>query len=582
MSNLAIFGGEPVFKTIRSSANLVTPDINNFLEYLRESYDDHNLYYDGPATRDLEERLAISHGVAHCITFPNCLSSIICCLAALNVRKGSEVITPSFAYRRFGDLIAWLGLVPHYCEVDASTLTPTVEMVEACINENTSAILLVQPMILISDFTAHHQMAQQRGLPLIIDSVEAPYSTCNGQRIGSFGDIECFSMHASKLINACDGGYATTNDDTLAMRLRSIRSSNTGIGMEMNEMHAVMALASIDGLKEQLKRNRARYHLYKQLLAKIPGITLIEYNEHEACGYKNILVRLEDDWPLSREGTITVLHAENILARPFWSPALHTNKTQYKTISGELPITDRLASNHMLLPCGDFLELGDIREIASLLTLVQKEGLEIKRQLGDRSISPPAPISHIANISSLLGWDAIEDMFRDIFKRRFFTSNGPLLKKLESLLELQLDVNHAICVSNESHAFMTAIMSIWEDSVLFCTSLSPMLKRVLSLIAPPKCGETDEQILVGVYTLEDWKIKGKKIREGGSKFLVVLNDIAATTISCVCTNDDELAERVRNTRTIPGIRKKIPVYATGNGRTSEAQAALALIKLAPF
>jgi hypothetical protein len=126
---------------------------------------------------------------------------------------------------------------------------------------------------------------------------------------------------------------------------------------------------------------------------------------------------------------------------------------------------------------------------------------------------------------------------------------------------------------------MTAIMSIWEDSISFCTSLSPMLERVFALISPPKHKGDNEQILVGVYTLEDWRIQGEQIKESRTKFLVVLNDIAATTISCICTNNDELADRVRNTRTIPGIRKKMPVYATGNGRTSEAQAAIALIEL---
>ena len=520
----------PIFKTIRSSSNLVTPDIDTFLSYLKRSYDANFFRANGPATKELEERLVKIHGVDYCITFPNCFSSIICCLSSLSLREGSEVITPSFTYRRFGDIISWLGLVPHYCEVDEITLTPTVEMVGSCINENTSAVLLVQPMILITDFTSHHTLTREHGFPLIIDSVEATHSTLNGQKVGSFGDAECFSMHASKLFNACDGGYVTTSNSELAEKLRELRSS---IGMELNEIHAAMALASIDIVSEQIKRNKERYFLYRNILKDISGITLIEYDLDEPRGFKNIMVRLEDDWPLSREETIDLMHAENILARPFWSPPLHLEKPKYKIINGDLPVTEKVGKNHMLLPCGEFTSLHDIKKICDFIDSLQKEATPC--------------------------WNSVEKAFRGIFERRWWTSHGPLMKELEKKLEDTLNVNNAICVSSESWALMIVSRALLLKDTFPHTSLTSKSIKAL-------------QQHVEIYTIEEWR----KINRS-DVFCVIVN--LAGGISCICTNDDNLAERVRCTRTVPGRRKKVDVYATGNGRMSEAQATIVLLSL---
>jgi dTDP-4-amino-4,6-dideoxygalactose transaminase len=98
---------------------------------------------------------------------------------------------------------------------------------------------------------------------------------------------------------------------------------------KLNEIHAAMALAGLDDLEEQVARNRQTYYLYQRLLAGIPGIRLLEFNESYQTSYKNIVVELLDSWPLTRAATLKILNAEKILARAYYAPPLHRKKMAY-------------------------------------------------------------------------------------------------------------------------------------------------------------------------------------------------------------------------------------------------------------
>ena len=108
-------------------------------------------------------------------------------------------------------------------------------------------------------------------------------------------------------------------------------------------------MACLDDLPNQIQRNKARYHSYKELIA------VVEYDENELCSYKNILVKT-----VNRERVIQHMHAHNLLVREYYSPPLHTKQTPYKTVSQPCPNADRLHNDYLLMPCGEFVSLDDI------------------------------------------------------------------------------------------------------------------------------------------------------------------------------------------------------------------------------
>src|SRR5690606_1129933 len=87
----------------------------------------------------------------------------------------------------------------------------------------TALIMAVHPIINCCDATGLEALSLETGVPLMFDAVESVYERIDHRKVGSFGRAECFSMHASKLLNGFEGGYVTTNDTELANRLALMR-----------------------------------------------------------------------------------------------------------------------------------------------------------------------------------------------------------------------------------------------------------------------------------------------------------------------------------------------------------------------
>lgn len=390
VADLASFGGASLFEEIRSTSNLVRPDIEKFLGYSKIFFDQHRYTNDGPLVKLLEQRLAAFHGARHCISFCNGFWALVLTMKCLALPGKMEVVMPSLTYRRMADLAAWAGLTPHYCEVDVGSLAISPEHAAACINSNTALLLGVHPIVNTCDVQGLEELSARSGVPLLFDSVESNYESYRGKKIGGFGRAECFSMHASKLINGFEAGYVTTDDEELAAKLARMRGFGffgqdnvevLGMNAKLNEVHAAMALAGLDDLLDQVNRNRVRYRAYQDALADIAGIRLLQFDETEQTSFKTIVIELLPDWKLSRAATLKLLHAEKILARPYYSPALHQKTTSYATIFDALPITEALAERFMLMPCGHFVTEDDVRQTATLMRFLDAHAGEIKSRM---------------------------------------------------------------------------------------------------------------------------------------------------------------------------------------------------------
>lgn len=392
--DFALFGGKPLFNSVRSTSNLARPDIAKFLAYSRMFFEDGRYSGEGCAERLLDARLAEFHGVRHCISFCSGFWALVLAVECLALKGRTEVVMPSLSYRRLADIVAWTGLTPHFCEVDPARLCITAETAHPCINDNTALILGVHPLVNCCDAEGLEALSADYGIPLLFDSVESAYETVNGRKVGSFGQAECFSMHASKLLNAFEGGYVTTDDDVLTQRLRAMRDldgrkigdlSGRGMNARQNEIHAAMGLAALDGVEEQVELNRRRYDRYKTELASVPGLRLVEFDERERSGYKNIVVELLGDWPIDRELTLALMHKDNLLCRPYYYPPLHQKATRYATVWSDLSQTEALARRFLNLPCGYFLSEDEVGRVCDYLRAIHTHGEALARHMATAS-----------------------------------------------------------------------------------------------------------------------------------------------------------------------------------------------------
>ena len=395
LDELAIFGGTRLFATPKPTSNLVRPDFEKFLGYSR-TFIEQRQYTNGSLVKLLEQRLAAFHQVEHCIAFSSGFWALALAIKVLALKGKDEIVMPSFTYRRMADIAAWTKLKPHFCDVEEATLANSAATVLPCINDNTALILGVHPIVNFCDIDGLVALAKEKNIPLLFDSVESVYESCNGEKIGCFGSAEIFSIGASKLVNGFEGGYITTGDAQLAKQLSLMRDSglqeqgkvaeSDGLNARLNEVHAAMALAGLDDLEDQVVRNRDRYHTYQRLLAPLNGIRLLELDESQRPGYKNIVVEILESWPLSRDDTVSVLNAEMILARAYYTPPLHRKHMEYPYVTAELPVTDRLAERLILPPCGHLVSNEDIAGIVELLKFMRANAETITRRLRQKEL----------------------------------------------------------------------------------------------------------------------------------------------------------------------------------------------------
>ncbi|MDR2507586.1 MAG: aminotransferase class I/II-fold pyridoxal phosphate-dependent enzyme [Candidatus Accumulibacter sp.] len=378
VEQFALFGGESAFASFRTTMNLVLPDRDVFFRYAKASFDARHMTDHGPAAQELEKQLAEFHDVRHCVTFCNCFTGMFLALHHLARPGKTEVVMPSLTYRRMADIVDWAGLLPHFCDVDAKTLGVTPAVVEPCLNENTALILAPQPITHLCDIRGLETLAAKYDLPLFFDSVEACGGVSQGKTIGGFGDGESFSMHPSKVLNSCEGGYITTNKDEFASTLRKARAFGLGdagrvellgCNARLNELHAAMGLATLAGIEQQFADNQRVHLAYQRHLADLPGVTVISYDRNERRNWKSLLLRLDDAWPFGREETLRILNAENIHARAHYSPAQHTTFPR-QAATGALPVTDAAAKNHLILPFGSTVSEADTEIVGSLFRAV--------------------------------------------------------------------------------------------------------------------------------------------------------------------------------------------------------------------
>lgn len=394
IEELAIFGGARLFSTPKPTSNLVRPDFEKFLDYSKIFFDQHQYTNNGALVKQLEQRLAAFHQTEFCVTFCSGFWALALTIPALARPGKSEIVMPSFTYRRMADIAAWTGLKPHFCDVEPDTMANSASTVRPCVNENTALIMGVHPIVNFCDIDGLVDLAREKNIPLLFDSVESVYESSSGRKIGCFGTAEIFSLGASKLVNGFEGGYLTTNDAKLTARLALARNFgfdeagnvavSGGLNAKLNEIHAAMALAGLDDLEDQIARNRQRYLTYQRLLAPLRGIRLLEFDEGHQPGYKNIVIEILDDWPLSRADTVSILNAEMILARAYYTPPLHRKRMAYPHVPAELPVTDRLAERYVLPPCGHLVSNDDIAEIVGMMSFISANASAIKARLQQR------------------------------------------------------------------------------------------------------------------------------------------------------------------------------------------------------
>ena len=278
------------------------------------------------------------------------------------------------------DSLQWQGITPVFADVDPATHNLDPAAVERMITPRTTGIIGVHVWGRPCAVAALQAVADAHGLPLMFDAAHALGCSHGGRMIGNFGRCEVFSFHATKFFNTFEGGAIATNDDELAAKIRLMKNFGfkgfdnvvyLGVNGKMTEVCAAMGLTGLESLDDFMAVNRRNHEAYRGALAGIPGLRLIEYPVAERCNRQYVVVEVDEKaYGRSRDETIRMLHAENVLARKYFWPGCHRMepyRTLYPEAGRDLPRTEEVAGRVVVLPTGLAVEPEMIRTIGELL-----------------------------------------------------------------------------------------------------------------------------------------------------------------------------------------------------------------------
>ncbi len=193
--------------------------------YVNEVLDSNRLSY-GPFHRRFEGAFAAEHDSKHSVFCNSGTSALQIALQALKEKHGwkdgDEVIVPAITFIATSNIVLHNRMVPVFADVDPLTYTLDPAKFEAAITPKTRAVIPVHLLGLPADMDPISAIAKKHKLSIIEDSAETMFARYKGRKVGSLGDIGCFSTYIAHYIVTGAGGLATTNDPDLAVRLRSL------------------------------------------------------------------------------------------------------------------------------------------------------------------------------------------------------------------------------------------------------------------------------------------------------------------------------------------------------------------------
>jgi len=392
IQDLAIFGASPAFI---EKLHVGRPNIGNrrkLLERFNDILDRKWLTNAGKYVQELERCVAEMVGVRHCITI--CNGTVALEIATRAAGLTGEVIMPSMTFIATAHALQWQQITPVFCDIDPKTYNLDPDRVEEMITPRTTGILGVHLFGRPCNVGALKDIARRRNLKLLFDAAHAFGCSHKGRMIGSFGDAETLSFHATKVLNTFEGGAIVTNDDELAAKIRLMKNFGfagydnviyIGTNGKMSEVSAAMGLTGLESLQEFIDANRCNYKQYEHALQGITGVQLMTYDETERCNYQYIVLEVDEQTiGISRDQLVQILHAENVLARRYFYPGCH-NMEPYRSYFPHarlvLPETERLVGRLLCLPNGTSVSDQNVKKVCNIITLVSRYAQEIQKHL---------------------------------------------------------------------------------------------------------------------------------------------------------------------------------------------------------
>ena len=357
------------------------PEFQEYVDEIAPLWESHWLTNMGVKHQELQKKLTEYLGVDYVELLTNGHMALEMSIQALELQ--GEIITTPFTFASTTHAIVRNGCTPVFCDIDPVTFTLDTTKLESLITEKTCAILPVHVYGNVCNIEEIDRIAKKNNLKVIYDAAHTFGETYKGKGIGSYGDVSCFSFHATKVFNSIEGGAVCYKDQSFGRKLYGLKNfgirneevvDSVGANAKMNEFCAAMGLCNLRHVDDEIKKRKAIVERYRSRLEGVAGIQLSPVQENVKSNYSYFPVVFDNLTFGSDRNEVSEKLSENgIFSRKYFYPLTNT----FQCFEGEFdvsqtPVAMRISLGVLTLPLYADLALSDVDRICDIILSCKK------------------------------------------------------------------------------------------------------------------------------------------------------------------------------------------------------------------
>lgn len=323
----------------------------------------------GPKTTEFELKFAKMLKADYALSLSNCTVALHLAMKLVGVKKGDEVICPSLTFVATCNAIRYLDATPVFADIESLERPVICPLdIESKITNKTKAIVVMHYAGFACDMESIMNLARKYDLKVIEDACHGPLSEYKGKKLGTIGDVGCFSFFSNKNISTGEGGMLVTNNLDYYEKAKLLRSHGMtslsyerskghatsydvvefGYNYRMDDIRASIGIVQLDKIQEDLEKRALVRNLYLEKLKNNNTIIIPFLNNKEFCSNYIFPIVLKNTNSFSRDKVREKLSESGVQTSMHY-PAVHRFSV-YSEFYKELPKTDIMVQSMITLP----------------------------------------------------------------------------------------------------------------------------------------------------------------------------------------------------------------------------------------
>ncbi len=336
----------------------------------------------GPMVARLEREFADVVGVEHAVAVNNGTTALVAAMEVLDLQPGDEVITSPFTFVATLNAILEAGATARFADIREDDFCVDPAALEAAIGPRTKVLMPVHLYGQTADMTKIAPLAAKHGLGLVEDTAQSLGASIEGRGAGSFG-IGTFSLYATKNLTTGEGGMITTNDATVADRLRVLRNQGmrqryqyevAGHNYRLTDLQAALAIPQLAAYSENVKRRQDNAARLNAGLAGVPGLRTPSELPGRSHVWHQYTILVTDEAAITRDELIAKLGEQGVGCGIYYPKTVYDYdcyREHPRVIADPAPVTERVVKQCVSLPVHNHLSDSDVdRVIEAVRTAV--------------------------------------------------------------------------------------------------------------------------------------------------------------------------------------------------------------------